>query len=63
METEAIVEVLGGRKVLGKAIKKPDDLALRSERACQRLPFRRLLKGSIWPTAFCHENSAFRSAR
>jgi putative toxin-antitoxin system antitoxin component (TIGR02293 family) len=27
METEAIVEVLGGRKVLGKAIKKPDDLA------------------------------------
>ena len=27
METEAIAEVLGGRKVLGKAIKKPDDLA------------------------------------
>ncbi len=27
METEVIAEVLGGRKVLGKAIKKPDDLA------------------------------------
>jgi len=27
METEAIAEILGGRKVLGKAIKKPDDLA------------------------------------
>jgi len=27
MKTEAIVEVLGGRKVLGKNIKKPDDLA------------------------------------
>jgi len=27
METEAIAEVLGGRKALGKAIKNPDDLA------------------------------------
>ena len=27
METEAIADILGGRKVLGKAIKKPDDLA------------------------------------
>lgn len=27
MKTEAIAEVLGGRKVLGKAIKKADDLA------------------------------------
>ena len=27
MEIEAIAEVLGGRKVLGKAIKNPDDLA------------------------------------
>jgi putative toxin-antitoxin system antitoxin component (TIGR02293 family) len=27
METAAIAEVLGGRKVLGKAIRKPDDLA------------------------------------
>src|SRR5574341_1507899 len=27
METEAIAELLGGRKVLGKAVKKPDDLA------------------------------------
>ena len=27
METEAIVQVLGGRKVLGKAIRKPADLA------------------------------------
>jgi len=27
METEAIAEVLGGRKVLGKTIQKPDDLA------------------------------------
>jgi putative toxin-antitoxin system antitoxin component (TIGR02293 family) len=27
MGTEAIAEVLGGRKVLGRAIKKPDDLA------------------------------------
>ena len=27
METEAIAEVLGGRKVLGKTVKKPDDLA------------------------------------
>jgi putative toxin-antitoxin system antitoxin component (TIGR02293 family) len=27
METEAIAEVLGGRRVLGKAIKKADDLA------------------------------------
>ncbi len=27
MEAAAIAEVLGGRKVLGKAIKKPDDLA------------------------------------
>jgi putative toxin-antitoxin system antitoxin component (TIGR02293 family) len=27
METEAIVDVLGGRKVLGKAVKNPDDLA------------------------------------
>jgi putative toxin-antitoxin system antitoxin component (TIGR02293 family) len=27
METETIAEVLGGRKVLGKAVKKPDDLA------------------------------------
>jgi len=27
MKTEAIAEVLGGRTVLGKAIKKPDDLA------------------------------------
>lgn len=27
METEAIAEILGGRRVLGKAIKKPDDLA------------------------------------
>lgn len=26
METEAIVEILGGRKVLGKTIKSPDDL-------------------------------------
>ena len=28
METEAIAEVLGGRRVLGKAIKNPDDLKL-----------------------------------
>ena len=28
MGAEAIAEVLGGRKVLGKAIKKSDDLAL-----------------------------------
>lgn len=27
METEAIAEVLGGRKVLKKTVKKPDDLA------------------------------------
>ena len=27
METEAIAEILGGRKVLGRAITKPDDLA------------------------------------
>jgi putative toxin-antitoxin system antitoxin component (TIGR02293 family) len=27
METEVIAEVLGGRKVLGKAVRKPDDLA------------------------------------
>jgi putative toxin-antitoxin system antitoxin component (TIGR02293 family) len=27
METAVIAEVLGGRKVLGKAIRKPDDLA------------------------------------
>lgn len=27
METEVIVEVLGGRKVLGKAVRNPDDLA------------------------------------
>jgi putative toxin-antitoxin system antitoxin component (TIGR02293 family) len=27
METEAIAEILGGRKVLGKAIKNPGDLA------------------------------------
>jgi putative toxin-antitoxin system antitoxin component (TIGR02293 family) len=27
MESAAIAEVLGGRKVLGKAIRKPDDLA------------------------------------
>jgi putative toxin-antitoxin system antitoxin component (TIGR02293 family) len=27
METEAIAEILGGRKVLGRTIKKPDDLA------------------------------------
>jgi hypothetical protein len=27
METEVIAEILGGRKVLGKAVKKPDDLA------------------------------------
>jgi putative toxin-antitoxin system antitoxin component (TIGR02293 family) len=28
METAAIAEVLGGRRVLGKLIRKPDDLAL-----------------------------------
>lgn len=28
METEAIAGILGGRKVLGKAVRKPDDLAL-----------------------------------
>lgn len=28
METHAIAEILGGRKVLGKTINKPDDLAL-----------------------------------
>jgi len=27
VETAVIAEVLGGRKVLGKSIKKPDDLA------------------------------------
>ena len=27
METNAIAKVLGGRKVLGKAVKKADDLA------------------------------------
>lgn len=27
MKTEAIAQVLGGRKVLGKAVKKPDELA------------------------------------
>jgi putative toxin-antitoxin system antitoxin component (TIGR02293 family) len=27
MDTEVIAEVLGGRKVLGKAVRKPDDLA------------------------------------
>lgn len=27
METEAIAEVLGGRKILGKTIRRPDDLA------------------------------------
>ncbi len=27
METEAIANALGGRKVLGKAVRKPDDLA------------------------------------
>jgi len=28
MEAAAIAEILGGRKVLGKSVKKPDDLAL-----------------------------------
>ena len=27
MESEVIANVLGGRKVLGKTVKKPDDLA------------------------------------
>jgi hypothetical protein len=27
METEAIAKILGGQKVLGRAVKKPDDLA------------------------------------
>ncbi len=27
MEAESIADVLGGRKVLGKSVKKPDDLA------------------------------------
>ena len=27
METEAIAKILGGRKVLGKSVKNPDDLA------------------------------------
>ena len=27
MESEAIAKVLGGRKVLGKTVRKPDDLA------------------------------------
>src|SRR6266536_2748539 len=27
METQAIAEILGGRKVLGRTVKKPDDLA------------------------------------
>ncbi len=28
MGTMAIAEILGGRKVLGKTVRKPDDLAL-----------------------------------
>jgi len=54
METEAIAEILGGRKVLGKAIKNPDDLAQLVRTGCRQVPFRRLLKGSTWATEFCH---------
>jgi hypothetical protein len=29
METQTIAEILGGRKILGRSIRKPDDLAQR----------------------------------
>ncbi|MBI1788351.1 MAG: DUF2384 domain-containing protein [Acidobacteria bacterium] len=38
METEAIAEVLGGRKILGKTIRRPDDLAQLTRRLSQRCP-------------------------
>lgn len=36
--TEAIANVLGGRKVLGKVVKKPDDLARLIRKGCLRVP-------------------------
>ncbi len=38
METEAIASVLGGRKVLGRVIKKPDELAKLVREGCLRDP-------------------------
>ncbi len=45
METEAIAEILGRRKVLDKAIKKPDDLAQLVRGGLPQVPFRPWLKG------------------
>ena len=53
METEAIVEILGGRKVLGKAIKNPDDLAhLIRKGLPARFGSPRSPRSSIWATVF-----------
>ena len=63
METEAIAEILGGRKVLGKAIKKPDDLAQLVRKGLPASSVSALAERLAWATVFCHGNSAFRSER
>jgi hypothetical protein len=65
METEVIAEVLGGRKVLGKAVRKPDDLARLGslETACPPSPLSFLRSSSVSETAFLDRSSESVNAR
>lgn len=59
METEAIAEVLGGRKVFGRSIKNPGELAHLIRAACRPVLFRRSHNGFIWSRVFFRENWHF----
>jgi hypothetical protein len=53
---QAIAKVLGGPKVLGKVVSKPDDLANSSAGDCLRPPSLLSHKGSNWETEFSGRN-------
>jgi len=50
MESEAIANVLGGRKVLGKTVRKPDDLADLIRTGLPASSVRSLAANSRWAT-------------
>jgi len=58
----AIAEVLGGRKVLGKNIKKPDDLADSSVKAYRQVLSRCWQSDSIFAIQSCRRSLEFHGA-
>ena len=53
MESEAIANVLGGRKVLSKTVRKPEDLADQIRKGLAASSVRTLAVNCRWATPRC----------